>query len=233
MTSVRRSVLILVAIVLLVVALVVAADRYVLARTEDRIAGALVTTLDVSGTPEVMIRGFPFLTQLVAGEITTVDVRASGMAVEGVQLEDLAASARGVVLGDPVVVGDVDLAATLSDGTLATLIAEQVPALGDPRVATTPDGVVVTTEMVGLPLTITAVPDLVAGDLVIGLDAVSLAGAQIDPDLVTAVLDRTDALTVELPRLPPGIHVAALEPEAGGVRLVITGTDVPLVEGSS
>ncbi|MHB1064297.1 MAG: LmeA family phospholipid-binding protein [Georgenia sp.] len=223
----RRAVPLLIVLLVLVAVGAVAADRYLLARAEQEIATRVGAVLHTTGKPDVTIGGFPFLPQVLTGEIGDADAHAADAVVEGLRLDDVDVSAREITLGDPVLVGELDLSATMADAALEQLLHEQMPALAL-RVTTTRDGVVLATELFGLPLTITAVPTVIDGALAIGLDALTLAGATVDARVLPAFLEAADALTVELPALPPGLEIVGVEPRTGGVRLLVAGKDVAL-----
>lgn len=225
-STVRRTVPLLIVLLVLVALGAVAGDRYLLARAEQEIATRVGAVLHTTGKPDVTIRGFPFLPQVLNGEIRDADAHAAHAVVEGVRLDDVDVAARDITLGDPVRVGELDLSATMADAALEQLLHEQVPGPAL-RVATTPDGVVLATELLGLPLTVTAVPTVTDGALVIGLDALTLAGAEVDARALPAFLE-ADALTVELPALSPGLDLVGVEPRTGGVRLLVAGKDVAL-----
>ncbi|MEO7194027.1 MAG: DUF2993 domain-containing protein, partial [Pseudonocardiaceae bacterium] len=74
-------------VVLVVVALLVAADFGAAAVAEHTVATRLRERLGLPSDPSVRINGFPFLTQAVAGRYGSIDVRASGVSVD--QLHDL------------------------------------------------------------------------------------------------------------------------------------------------
>ncbi|MGH3828480.1 MAG: LmeA family phospholipid-binding protein [Pseudonocardiaceae bacterium] len=73
--------------VLVIVALLVAADFGATAVAEHAVATRLRQRLGLPSDPSVRINGFPFLTQAVAGRYGSIDVRASGVSVD--QLHDL------------------------------------------------------------------------------------------------------------------------------------------------
>lgn len=80
----------LIALVVLAVVLVVA-DRISLFLAERKIANRVATSYRLSTTPAVTIQGFPFLTQVVAGNYQQVEVAVNSVQQSGVQLRDLRA----------------------------------------------------------------------------------------------------------------------------------------------
>ena len=77
----------LITLIVIVLVLVVG-DRVANAYTENQMASQFQSSLELSGKPHVTIQGFPFLTQLAARDLRTVDVTASNeTAGPGGQLE--------------------------------------------------------------------------------------------------------------------------------------------------
>src|SRR4051812_42784911 len=70
----------LIAIGVVLVALFVLADRLTLLYAENRIADELKSTEGLASTPDVNVRGFPFLTQVVAGDYSDIEVVISDYA---------------------------------------------------------------------------------------------------------------------------------------------------------
>src|SRR3954463_8421808 len=56
------------------VALLVLADRLTVLYAENRLAGELKSTERLNSKPDVTIRGFPFLTQVVTGAYSHIEV---------------------------------------------------------------------------------------------------------------------------------------------------------------
>ena len=66
----------LITLIVIVLVLVVG-DRVANAYAENKMASQFQSSLDLSGKPKVTIQGFPFLTQLAARDLRTVDITAS------------------------------------------------------------------------------------------------------------------------------------------------------------
>src|SRR5437764_5109023 len=76
--------------------LLVAADRISVAVAENQIADRLTSAYGVPGKPGVSITGFPFLTQVAAGDYRQIDVSASQVPADGATLHDLKVHLSGV-----------------------------------------------------------------------------------------------------------------------------------------
>src|ERR1700710_2442505 len=72
---------VLLGVVLVLVALFVAADRIALHIAENKAAETLQSSQQLNTKPAVSVAGFPFLTQLVAGEFDDVTISANGLDV--------------------------------------------------------------------------------------------------------------------------------------------------------
>lgn len=82
----------------LLVLLAVVGDRFAAGYAADRAEQELAKQ-GFQG-PEVVIRNFPFLTQLIDGEYRDVVVNADALTVEGIRSERITATLRGVSLDD-------------------------------------------------------------------------------------------------------------------------------------
>lgn len=221
----RRVLVLLVAVALLVGAAVIV-DRVLRATAEDRIAKELTAAVEVEGVPDVTVEGFPFLTQLAAGELDSVRARADGVATAGVRLLDVTAHAQAVTVAQPSTAGRLDLQGTLPDETLQQLVDEQVPGV---RVSSAEDGVHLSTEVLGLDLALVAAPEVADGGIAVRVTQVRLGGAAIDAkDLAPLVGPDLLELEVEVPDLPLGLRLVDARPGDGGLRLTLAGEDVVL-----
>lgn len=77
----RRWPVALLVVVVMLVGLFVAGDRVALALAEDKAATTLQSSQHLSQKPTVSVAGFPFLTQLLAGEFDDVTITAKGVDV--------------------------------------------------------------------------------------------------------------------------------------------------------
>ncbi|WP_217237036.1 DUF2993 domain-containing protein [Streptomyces sp. AC555_RSS877] len=97
-----RALRILLILVVIFGGLFVLADRLAVNFAEDEAAGKLKTTEGLAVTPDVSIKGFPFLTQVVGGELDDVEVGIkdyeadTGNGDQTIRIDDLKANMRGV-----------------------------------------------------------------------------------------------------------------------------------------
>ncbi|HEV2374282.1 MAG TPA: DUF2993 domain-containing protein [Streptosporangiaceae bacterium] len=85
----------LIALAVLVV-LFVAVDRTSVAVAENQISNRVATAYNLPSKPAVGIAGFPFLTQVVAGDYQEIDISTPQVQANGVTLHNLAAHFMGV-----------------------------------------------------------------------------------------------------------------------------------------
>ena len=82
--------------VIILAVLLVAADRISVAVAENQISDRLTSAYGLAGKPGVTIAGFPFLTQVVAGDYPQIDVSANQVSAGGAELHDLNVRLTGV-----------------------------------------------------------------------------------------------------------------------------------------
>jgi hypothetical protein len=88
--------------VVIIGGLFVLADRLAVNFAEDEAADKLKTTEGLAATPDVSIKGFPFLTQVIGGELDDVEVGIKDYAADTgtsggtIRIDDLKASMKGV-----------------------------------------------------------------------------------------------------------------------------------------
>jgi len=224
-------VLALLVALLLVGALV--ADPIAEGVAEDRVAAALRDGGGLTGTPEVDVTGWPFLTQAVSG--TYDDVRISLTAEDlgrpagtraDVTLRGVHVPLSDVLSGSvqEVPVDRIDGTATLSYG----LLSQELGA--DSVLRREGDGLRVTrtVEVLGYTVPLTAVGRLTLDgqDLVIDVEGAAAAGV----DVPGFVVDRaSDALDLRYPvELPFGLRLTGVRPAEDGVDVAVEATDTVL-----
>ncbi|GGJ44856.1 LmeA family phospholipid-binding protein [Streptomyces brasiliensis] len=97
-----RALRILLIVVVILGGLFVIVDRVAVHFAEGEAADKLRTTENLAATPDVSIKGFPFLTQVAGGELDDIEVgiksyeAASGNGAEKIRIDDLKADMKGV-----------------------------------------------------------------------------------------------------------------------------------------
>ncbi len=97
----HRGLRVLAIVVLVLIVLLIAADRIGVVVAERTVADKAQTQLasegvTIDGKPKVDIHGFPFLTQVIAGHYDRIDISVPDPATRGVRLDSLAVTATNV-----------------------------------------------------------------------------------------------------------------------------------------
>ena len=224
----------LLVVILLLGGLAVGADRVAVGIAEDKVAEQLAAKGGLSGTPTVDIAGFPFLTQAVAGRYD--DVRISLTAEElgqpagtraDIALHGVHVPLSGVVSGsvEKVPVDRVDGTATLSYDLLSAQLG------GDATLRPEGDGIRITktVEVLGqtIPLTAVGTVSLEGNQLVVDVEKAAGAGVDVPGFLVSRVSNLLD-LRYDVPALPFGLQLTAVQPADDGVDIEVRATDAVL-----
>ncbi|GHA24330.1 hypothetical protein GCM10010372_25340 [Streptomyces tauricus] len=251
-----RALRILLIVTIVLGGLFVIADRVAVGFAEDEAADRLKTNEGLSTTPDVSIKGFPFLTQVVGGELDEVqvgiknyDADTSGAASGGtnadlpakIRIENLTAQMRGVAFS-----GDYSSAkAATATGTATISYAELLKAAKAEPVDVATG---VTAQVVGL-------SDGGNGKIKVEVEATVLgtklprpvsvlSSVSVKGDSVVVNADSLPNLGVQLAEdkvrlitdfqqkidgLPGGIKLDKVEAAPKGVDIDVKGSDVSLV----
>jgi hypothetical protein len=224
----------LLVVLLLLLGLAVAADRFAVGIAEDKVAQQLAEKGGLHGTPAVDIAGFPFLTQAVAGRYD--DVRIS---LTAEQLGQPAGTRAHVVLHgvhvplSTVLSGSVDrVPVDRIDGTATLPYALLTAKLGgDTTLRPEGDGLRITktVELLGqtIPLTATGTVTLEGNQLVIDVQKAAGAGVDLPGFLVNRASDLLD-VRYDVPALPFGLQLTGVTPGKDGVHVTVAATDAVL-----
>lgn len=239
-----RTFLILLAV--LVVGLAVA-DRVAVRAAQDQLASRVIDRGGLSGgSVEVSIHGFPFLTQVIRGRYTDIEVQARGVTLQDVQDLTVSAHLRGVRLSMSDLRASVrpDLPVDSADGYVVVPydeLARRGLELGADeglralslRRAGTAVGVSATITVLGVEVTGSAEAGVsfTDGQPSLAVSAVDLGPLDV-PDSVAraavAVLNLALARAIDLPALPYGLELTSVSATSAGVRINAAATDVVL-----
>jgi hypothetical protein len=225
MSPVARRLLI--AVVVLVV-LLVAADRagdYVAERTA---ATTIENSQNLDHRPDVDIAGFPFLTQLAAGDFGKVSITAHDVPV-GEQDRLLDISRLRVILHQVTVsrsfkrvhADHADATATVGYDDLGRTLGVTVAYTGDGRISASKSLTVAGRTLSG---SVSARPELVDGALAFGAVQVNGAG-ELGGELSRA-LDQVFDLHIPLQGIPFHVRVESLQAGADGIVARLSGRDL-------
>ncbi|MBQ1089229.1 DUF2993 domain-containing protein [Streptomyces sp. B93] len=241
-----RALRILLIVVVVLGGLFVGADRLAVHFAEGEVADKLRTTENLATTPEVSIKGFPFLTQLVGGELEDVEIGIENYeanAGEGgtVRIDDLRANMKGVEFS-----GDYSSATANSATGTASIAYDELLRTAKSEPAQVAPGV--TAEVVGLsdggdgkikvaveatvfgtklPRPVSVLSTVTAeGDTVrVKAEALpSIGGVQVGETQIRSITD----FEQRIDGLPGGIRLDEVRAESDGVRITVLGSDVRL-----
>ncbi|WP_030744368.1 DUF2993 domain-containing protein [Streptomyces sp. NRRL S-31] len=242
-----RGLRILLIVVVILGALFVVVDRVAVRFAEGEAADRLKTSENLASTPDVDIKGFPFLTQVAGGSLDDVEVgikeydAATGKAGQTIRVEDLKADMKGVEFS-----GDYSSAtAATATGTATVSYAELLKTAKSEPTEVAPG---VTARVVGLSdggngkikvAVEGAVSSLGIERTVSVLSSVSVVDGRVEvhadslPQLGAAVIaeDRIRAITdfrQAIDQLPGGIELDKVEAAKDGVEISVKGSDVRL-----
>ena len=221
-------------VLVLLLGLLVLVDRFAVGLAEDRVATQVAEQGALTGTPEVDIAGFPFLTQVVAGRYDDVRIALTAaelgqpegtradLALHGVEVPLSAVLSESVA---EVPVERIDGTATLSYALLSAQLG------GDTTLRREGDGLRITrtVEVLGqsVPLTAVGTVTLEGNDLVVDVGAASGAGVDVPDVVVERVADSLD-LRYAVPALPFGLQLTDVTPAEDGVDVRVQATDTVL-----
>ncbi|MCF3130542.1 LmeA family phospholipid-binding protein [Streptomyces olivochromogenes] len=242
-----RALRIFLIVVVIIGGLFVIADRVAVHFAEGEAADKLRTTENLAATPDVSIKGFPFLTQVAGGSLDDVEVgikdyeAATGNGAEKIRIDDLQAHMKGVEFS-----GDYSSAtaatatgtATVSyDELLKTAKSEPTPVAPGvtARVVGLSDGgngkikVAVEVKVPALKLqkTLSVLSSVTVQDNKVKVHAdnmPSLGGIDLAENRVREITDFQQAID----QLPGGIQLDKVQAAQDGVDITVKGSHVKL-----
>jgi hypothetical protein len=230
---VRKLIAAMVAVVV-VLGLLVVADRVALGVVESRIASTIQQDQQLQSRPSVKIDGFPFLTQVARHRFGRVTFRATDIKAGGTTAVDVASVSA--VLNDVRTSNDFSSAtaatatgtgtvtyAALSDQLGTTLSWGGTTSGTEDRLKATPK---VTVLGQTLSASVTAQVQVTSAHT-IGFTNVKVVGVGV-PQLFVSGLEKVFAGSLTVSDLPAGLSLRAVSPTPEGVTLTLTGTNVQL-----
>ncbi|MER6130165.1 DUF2993 domain-containing protein [Streptomyces sp. NPDC001795] len=242
-----RALRILLIVAVILGVLFVIADRVAVHFAESEAADKLRATENLASTPDVSIKGFPFLTQVAGGELDDVHVgiknyeAATGNGSEKIRIDDLNAEMKGVKFS-----GDYSSATAASatgtalvtyDELLKTAKSEptQVAPGVTARVVGLSDGgngkikVAVEAKVFGAklpsPVYVLSTVTVQGNKVKVHADALpAIGGVQLAEGRIRAITDFQQAID----QLPGGIQLDKVQAAEDGVEITVKGSDVKL-----
>ena len=214
----------------LVVLAVVAGGAYLadtMARTEaeERVAAEVQQAIPgVEQAPDVTIEGFPFLTQLAAGELSSVRLTAPAATVEGLRLEDVVVRLHGVGTQAPYTAETAEMTALVTPDAV-----EAVLGLADLDLGVRDGELIATASVLGLPLDVAMVPSSQGHDVFVDVEAFVLGGFRVDAaELPAEITDQLQGLRFAIAGLPADMNLTGVAVVTGGLELAAEGSNLAL-----
>lgn len=219
-------------------ALLVAADFGTRAYAESRTADAVQAELGIASTPDVSIEGFPFLFHAASGQYPQVIITASD--IDTAVLADLRATLTlsnvTLPLRDALAGNTSQLAAQSTVLQVLVPLSSLSAALGQANLtlSAAPDGsLAVTTSIsvLGQTIPLTGTADLtVANDtLTVSVGSLSAAGVDLTPIITAAAEKLAGGLTQSFPLSGLPFTVTQADVAVAGGDVVLTGTTGPVL----
>ena len=165
-------------------------DRYAESRAEEYAVGVVSQSIPTTEPPVVDIKGFPFLTQLMGGTLDEVTATAAGATLEGIPVTDVAVDATQVNVrpsaGQQPSAGHATVAATIPTDSLEKVVKDKTGL--SVQLAVDGSAVKASGNVLGLPLTLSLVPTVTNGKLLVDAQGLTLGGREISPQSLPGAL---------------------------------------------
>ncbi|GHI06702.1 hypothetical protein AQI88_30405 [Streptomyces cellostaticus] len=242
-----RALRIVLILVVILGGLFVIADRVAVHFAESEAADKLKATENLASTPDVNIKGFPFLTQVAGGSLDDVEVgikdyqAATGTAGQTIRVDDLKADMKGVdfsgdyssataatATGTATIAYDELLKTAKAEPTqVAPGITAQVVGLsdgGNGKIKVAVDATVLGTKLPN-PVYVLSTVTVENNRVKVHADSLpALGGAAVAENRIRQITDFQQAVD----RLPGGIKLDKVQAAENGVEISVKGSDVKL-----
>jgi hypothetical protein len=225
----RRWPWVLLVTVLVLGGLFVAADRIALSFAESKAADALQSSQGLQQKPDVSVTGFPFLTQLAAGEFAEVTVDARDVQVGSsrtLRVQSVDVDLHHVTVSNSyrtVHAATATADARIGYDDLSRTLGTRISSTGDGRLVAKPTVTVLGQTVSG---TVSAVVHASSQDGITFTDPkVTVAGASV-PAPVTRALAAVFSKAVSLSGLPFHVRVDGVEATPSALVLHLSGKDL-------
>jgi hypothetical protein len=229
----RRGTKWLIALVILL-ALLVGADRIALLIAEDQLASRIQSSQHLSQKPGVSISGFPFLTQVAARDFPHATVDIHGLTANALTITDLHADLSGVHVNgafNGALVDSLTATAQISYSDIGKALASQLTVggvqVGTVQVSRAGNGQVKAAyDLLGV--TVTAIVDVTLA----GTNTLEFRSVSIDSPLSALATPSNFDVKYSLGSLPFGMNLTQLTFTDSEVDISATGSHVDLSQSS-
>lgn len=199
------------------------ADGYARGQGEERLAAELRTQLGLGEEPDVMIAGFPFLTQLAAGELEEVTVSAREVRFDGLPFSDAVVVLHGVSTSRPATARAVAMTASVALPAIQQLVEADV------ELEIVQNRLLARTTVLMLPVAVVLLPRPDRRAIAVDVGTIDLGGFEVDAARLPAALtEQISAIRIPVDGLPAGMELTSVVVTSGGVDMAAAGTDVVL-----
>ncbi len=214
-----RGWIVLLCTLIVLAVLFVVGDQVAKAYAQNMIAEKLQSDDSLPTKPSVTIQGFPFLTQVAAHDIRTVDISATNVPAGKVDITSVNATATGVHLNSSfngATIDNISGTALISFASLASATGAQGVTIGPD-----PSGGPNDADLSVGPLTATA-QITQTGPSTISVKIQSLDG------IAGSVLGSLSNYTINVPKLPAGLQVQGVSVTAQGIDVKVAAQNTTL-----
>lgn len=222
----------LIVAIVLIGALLVAADRVGAYEAEQLMSNKLASSYQLGQQPTVHVKGFPFLTQWASGNYQEIDVDLGTATAGGVQLSNVSAQMLNVTMKGFATSGQDIRGAQIGWLNLRGTIAyTSLPIPNGFQVA--PDGTRLkltgSFSAFGQSLPVTALISVTTdqGRLVLNVDDVQTANSYITQVAKAAITQQIQSRAF-LQQLPLGVHLDSASVTASGLQITASARQVTL-----
>jgi hypothetical protein len=214
----RGWIALLITLVVLAVLLVIG-DQIAKAYAQNMIASKLQSSSGLSTKPSVTIEGFPFLTQVAAHDIRTIDISASDVQAQNLDITSIKATATGVHLNSSFNGATIDQIS----GTALISFASLVNASGA-------QGATIAADPAGGPN---------AANVSLGPLTATAKVTQTGPSQITVTIQSLDGISgsllgqlsdykINVPKLPAGLQVQGVSVTSQGIVIKVAAQNTTL-----
>lgn len=200
-------------------------DTMLRGEAEERVAAEVQQAIPgVEQPPDVTIEGFPFLTQVAAGELSSVRLTAPAATVEGLRLQDVVVRLHGVGTQAPYTAETAELTALVTPDA-----AEEALGLADLDLGVRDDELVATASVLGLPLDVVMAARAEGHEVVVDVEAFLLGGFRVESsELPAEITDQLQGLRFAITGLPANMSLTGVTVVEDGLELAAEGTALTL-----
>lgn len=203
-------------------------DRWTAHRTESSIADELASATQGQNV-RADVSGLLFLPQVAGGSLDQIEVQADSLTLQDVQITDVTATAHQVSVDEPRTAGRLSVTGTLPVESLQKLLSRSDAVPEGLQLSVTDGHVAAQADVFGTEVAATADPTVHDGEIQLRPRTLKFGGSEMDlDDLPNSVQDLLDELTVPVDALPERVAPAAISVRQEGIRLTVTGNNVPL-----